>query len=188
MTRTEGAAETFQTTSRSSICQAAPMNPTELSLFSDKEQTLLVATEPKRLKEMSEDELDELLTLVRRARTKYTKLYRRQSSTSVQAAGKRSASGSSNQRTLRKAEIFEDALARVARALSAAARAQRDELKAERIAAARGESGSPSRTSGRPGTTSGSAQTGKRGGHVTKRRAASTTATGARNQARRDSR
>ena len=164
------------------------MNPTELSLFSDKEQTLLVATEPKRLKEMSEDQLDELLTLVRRARTKYTKLYRRQSSTSVQSAGKRSASGSSNQRTLRKAEIFEDALARVSRALSAAARAQRDALKAERIAMARGESGAPSRTGSRPASTSASAQTGKRGGHVTKRRAASTTAKGARNQARRDSR
>lgn len=162
------------------------MNPTELDLFSANEQTLLVATEPARLKQMSEDELDDLLTLVRRARTKYTKLYRRQSASSVQAAGKRSASGSSNQRTLRKAEIFEDALARVARALAAAARVQRDELKAQRIAMARGESGPPARTGGRAGNTSGAAQTSKRGDHVTKRRAASTTAKGARNQARKD--
>ena len=164
------------------------MKPTELHLFSASEQTLLVATERPRLEQMSEDELDDLLSLVRRARNKYTKLYRRQSAASVQSAGKRSASGSSNQRTLRKAEIFEDALARVARALATAARVQRDELKAERIAAARGESGAPSRTGRRPAGTSGSAQTGNRGGHVTKRRAASTTATGARNQARRDSR
>jgi hypothetical protein len=166
------------------------MRPTELSLFSEKEQTLLVATEPARLKEMSEDDLDDLLTLVRRARNKYTTQYRRQGRESVESAGKRSASATSNQRTMRKAEIFEDALARVARGLSAAARAQRDELKAERIAAARGEGGSSARKpAGRSARgASGRAQTARRGDHVTERRAASTRATGARNQARRDSR
>jgi hypothetical protein len=55
------------------------MNPTELTtLFTAKEQTLLVATEPKRLAEMSEDELGDLLMLVRRARNKYSGLHRRQ--------------------------------------------------------------------------------------------------------------
>ncbi|CAN5535961.1 hypothetical protein BH23ACT3_BH23ACT3_18630 [soil metagenome] len=165
------------------------MTPTELSLFNDKKQTLLVATEPSRLKEMSEDELDDLLTLVRKARNKYNTQYRRQGRESVDSAGKRSATATSNQRTLRKAEIFEDALARVARSLSAAARAQRDELKAERIAAARGERGSAARKpAGRARNESGRAQTARRGDHVTERRAASTRAKGARNQARRDSR
>ena len=43
------------------------MNPTELySLFSAKEPTLLVATEAARLKDLSEDEVDELPTMVRR--------------------------------------------------------------------------------------------------------------------------
>jgi hypothetical protein len=172
------------------------MNPTELSLFSDKEQTLLVATEPARLAAMSEDELDDLLTLVRRARNKYSKLYRRQSSASVNAAGKRSASATSNQRTMRKAEIFEDALARVATKLGAAARASRDELKRERIEAARSAKGAPGSQRGTAGGGKASGERsaarrtsgGRTGGHVTDRRAASTRASGARNQARRDSR
>ncbi|HSL73893.1 MAG TPA: hypothetical protein VK853_05485 [Ilumatobacteraceae bacterium] len=120
------------------------MNPTELhTLFSAKEQTLLVATEPARLKDLSEDELDELLTLVRRARTKYTKLYRRQSAELVAASSSRRGTSTSNQRTKRKAEIFEDALARVARALSAAAKATANELKRERLDAARAAKGTP---------------------------------------------
>ena len=94
------------------------MNPTELHLFSAKEQTLLVATEPARLAGLSEDDLDELLTLVRRARNKYTKLYRRQSADLVAASSSRRGTSTSNQRTKRKAEIFEDALARVARSLA----------------------------------------------------------------------
>ncbi|HSP29920.1 MAG TPA: hypothetical protein VLN74_15320 [Ilumatobacteraceae bacterium] len=57
------------------------MNPTELHLFNGAEQTLLVQTERGRLALLDEDELDELFTRVRRARTKYTKLYRRQSGT-----------------------------------------------------------------------------------------------------------
>lgn len=165
------------------------MNPTELYLFTAKEQTLLVATEPARLAEMSEDDLADLLTLVRRARNKYTKLYRRQGAGSVDAAGKRYAAATSNQRTLRKAEIFEDALARVARSLSAAARAQRDEIKAERLAAARAaKQGGGTTATARPRSDPERSGTAKRGDHVTKRRAASTTAKGARNQARRDSR
>jgi hypothetical protein len=120
------------------------VNPTELhTLFSAKEQTLLVATEPARLKDLSEDELDELLTLVRRARTKYTKLYRRQSAELVAASSSRRGTATSNQRTKRKAEIFEDALARVARALSAAAKATANELKRERLDAARAAKGTP---------------------------------------------
>ena len=46
------------------------MKPTELhTLFTDKEQTLLVATERERLTGLAEDDLDELLTLVRRLAT-----------------------------------------------------------------------------------------------------------------------
>ena len=100
------------------------MNPTELhTLFTDQEQTLVIATERARLKGLGEDDLDELLTRVRRARIKYTKLYRRQSADLVAAKSSRAGTSTSNQRTKRKAEIFEDALARVASALAAAARA-----------------------------------------------------------------
>ena len=88
------------------------MKPTELtSLFSAKEQTLLVATEPLRLAAHTEDELGEILLLVRRARNKYSGLHRRQASATVPAVGRRAATQSTNLRTLRKAEIFEDALA-----------------------------------------------------------------------------
>jgi hypothetical protein len=177
------------------------VNPTELHLFSEKEQTLLVATEPKRLAEMNEDELDALLTLVRRARTKYTKLHRRQSGTSIDAAGKRYAATSSNTRTLRKAEIFEGALARVSKSLSAAAAATAKELKAERIAAARGEVAPAAATKApaKKPTTKQAAATRKPSAKATAKastktpapkvsakRAASTTASGSRRQAKRD--
>jgi septal ring factor EnvC (AmiA/AmiB activator) len=167
------------------------MNPTELHLFSDKEQTLLVATEPARLSELSEDELDALLTLVRRARNKYTKLYRRQSSTLVSKHSSRSGTSTSNQRTKRKAEIMEDALARVAAALAKAARATAKALKAERLEAARSAAGSPrsgDRSAPRaasstpaPGTST------PRGRASSPSRKAARTASGARSQARRDS-
>lgn len=169
------------------------MNPTELSLFSAKEQTVLVATEPARLAGMSEDDLDDLLMLVRRARNKYSKLHRRQGAASVESAGKRAATRTSNERTLRKAEIFEDALARVTTALSKAARASRDDLKRERLAMARGEQttarGTGSTTTARRAGAARSTRTGSGSGgrgHVTERRAASTRASGARAQARRD--
>jgi hypothetical protein len=176
------------------------VNPTELYLFSEKEQTLLVATEPKRLAEMNEDELDALLTLVRRARNKYTKLHRRQSGTSIDAAGKRFAATSSNTRTLRKAEIFEGALARVSKSLSAAAAATAKELKAERIAAARGEvAPAAAKAPAKKPTTKQAAATRKPSAKATAKastktpapkvsakRAASTTASGGRRQAKRD--
>lgn len=112
------------------------MKASEISLFSAKEQELLVSSEPKRLIELDEDELSNLLVRVRRARGKYVDLHRRQSTATIKAAGKRSAAGQSNERTARKAEIFEDAVSRVARHLSRAARANATALKEERLAAA----------------------------------------------------
>jgi hypothetical protein len=178
------------------------VSPTELSLFSEKEQTILVATETARIAKMSEDELGDLLMLVRRARNKYSTLHRRQATASIDAAHKRAAAASSNTRTLRKAEIFEDALARVSASLASAARASRDELKKERLAAARGQKATMSakastkgpakgsaKTSGQPKgmartTRTGSGSGGK--GHVTDRRAGAARATNARSQAKRD--
>lgn len=170
------------------------MNPTELALFDSKEQTLLVATERNRLVEMSEDEIDDIFALVRRARTKYTKLYRRQSAANVAASSARAGTATSNQRTKRKAEIFEDALARVARALAAAAHHTATELKRERLDAARAAKGAPAGPTGRgegsrsrPGAGA-SAKGSPSGRSTTKGRQASRTASGARNQARRDAR
>ncbi len=168
------------------------MNPTELHLFSAKEQTLLVATEPARLTGLSEDDLDELLTLVRRARNKYTKLYRRQSADLVAASSSRRGTSTSNQRTKRKAEIFEDALARVARSLATAASATAKELKRERLDAARAGKGTPAiAQAASPGaakaTPAGTSRTAK-GPNTSPSRQASTKAKGARSQAKRDGR
>jgi hypothetical protein len=170
------------------------MNPTELhTLFSAKEQTLLVATEPARLAELDEDQLDELLTHVRRARNKYSKLYRRQSSAHVDTHSSRAGTKTSNQRTRRKAEIFEDTLARVAKALSAAAKASAAELKAERLAAAAAAKGAPAVSKGSAGGR-GSASGPNTGGRAAKGRAttsgrrAAGTATDARRQKARDAR
>jgi hypothetical protein len=170
------------------------MTPNELhTLFSDKEQTLLVSTERARLADLSEDELGDLLTRVRRARNKYSKLYRRQSADLVAASSSRAGTSTSNTRTRRKAEIFEDALSRVALALSRAARSSADELKQERLAAARVAKGSPRQGSGRseaaalddqPGAGGGAS----RGRSASKARRSSNQADGARRQRRRDDR
>lgn len=168
------------------------MNPTELRLFSKSEQTLLVATRKKQLDEQSEDELDELFTRVRRARNKYMKLYRRQSSTLVADHESRAGTDTSNQRTRRKAEIFEDALARVARALATAAKATAKQLKDERLAAAAAAKGSPwSTEDGDPVDATDSSSTRKkpvRGRATSKSRQASRKSSGGRNQAKRDNR
>lgn len=170
------------------------MNPTELhTLFTDKEQTLLVATERARLTGLAEDDLDELLTLVRRARNKYTKLYRRQSAALVADKSSRAGTSTSNQRTKRKAEIFEDALARVASALAAAARATSITLKRERLAAASAAKGTPAVANSRssPAGITGdqpSIRGGNKGGAASKARRASSAAAGSRRQAKRDSR
>jgi hypothetical protein len=173
------------------------MKPTELhTLFNAKEQTLLVATEKDRLAEMSEDDLDTLLTLVRRERTKYTKLYRRQSAAHVDEHSSRAGTKTSNQRTKRKAEIFEDALSRVAKALSVAAKETANELKRERLEAAAAAKGSPQgRTAPQrtPKTTTptagrGARHTATKGGAASSSRQASSKAQGSRRQASRDSR
>ena len=122
------------------------MKPSEISLFTSKEQTLLVSTETKRLEELSEDDLADLLTRVRRARNKYTDLDRRQSAAAIKGASQRSVSSSSNQRTARKAEVLADAVSRVSRALSRAARQNANELKQARLEAARSERAKPKAT------------------------------------------
>ena len=175
------------------------MNPTELALFSANEQTLLVATEPARLALMSEDELGDALLLVRRARNKYSKLHRRQGSTTVGEVGRRAATQSQNLRTLRKAEIFEDALARVSRAYATAAKAAATQLKSERLAlAAAATSSSPAAAPKAPKST---AKAGKSDGRTaagrgvqpasataSPARRGSSKAQGAKRQAKRDSR
>ena len=160
-----------------------------LSSLRDDELDLLRDTERERMAQLDEDELLELHTRVRRARTKYVKLYRRQAGTRVADLGGRGFARPKNRRNADKAEIFEEALARVSKRVDVVARRAAAELKAERLAAARAASAGPA-TDGRvvAPRTGGSrvpAHATTTGG---RKRDASSQAQGARRQAARDSR
>src|SRR5262249_7253096 len=160
-------------------------------------------TEPARMAELDEDALLDLHGRVRRARTKYVKLYRRQASARIADIGGRGAARPMNRRNADKAEGFETALARVSKQGAVVARRAAAQLKSERLAAARaarGASNPPATTSdgkrgARPNATAaatGAASTGrtrvatKTTGGI--KRDASSRAAGARRQAARDSR
>ena len=101
------------------------------------ELELVRRTEPAVLADLTEDELIELHTRVRRGRDKHAGQYRRQSAARVAEAGGRGAARPGNRRAAERAEVFEAALARVSTALARAARRSAADLKAERLAAAR---------------------------------------------------
>jgi len=166
------------------------MSPSQLRLFTAKEQSLLVSTEPKRLEQLSEDELADLLGRVRRLRGKYSDLHRTQGRKSVESSGKRYAAATSNERTLQKAEAVEDCLSRVARYLSRAARANANDLKAARLAAARantsGGAAAPARAVSKKAASSTSAK--KPRSKVSGARVGSTSARNKKNQAAADGR
>jgi hypothetical protein len=154
------------------------------------ERDLLREVEDKRLAKLDEDGLVELHGRIRRARNKYVGQYRRQGSAKVAAKGGRGLAKERNTRNAGRAEVFEDALARVSAALADAAAAQAEELKAARLAAANA-----------PGTWPGSDQASAAAdidataqvhdrtptGPGREKRNASSQAKGARRQAKRDS-
>ncbi|MDG4822537.1 hypothetical protein O7635_11815 [Asanoa sp. WMMD1127] len=107
------------------------------------EQLLVRETTADQMADLDEDELVELHTRVRRARDKYVKLYRRQSADRVKATGARGKAYARGSRDRDKAEVFEEALARVSRRLATAARAAARAFKAERIAEARAATFTP---------------------------------------------
>ncbi len=113
------------------------MNKATRALLTDAEIELVIETEGERLAVHDEDELIALHDRVRRARNKYAKLHRRQASEQVRGDRSRGAAATKNQRTLAKAEVFEDALARVSRRLATVARQQAKEHKAARLEIAR---------------------------------------------------
>jgi hypothetical protein len=164
-------------------------------------QRLLIAeTEPAALRELDEDALAGLHDRVRRARSKYTGIYRREAAGRVREKGGRGKARPVNTRNRDRAEVFEDALARVSRALASAARASAAELRQERIAAARTATDAPSSAGRAPKSTTPKVQgraavarNARRGDRDlvnprTLRNKGGTTATTARKQAKRDSR
>lgn len=121
------------------------MDATLRSMLNETERALLRSAEPKQLKKLDEDELGELHNRIRRARNKYSKLYRRRVKEQVGSDRARGRASASHTKAARRAEGFEDALARVSTRLATLAEAAAEELKAERLAAARR---SPVRASG----------------------------------------
>jgi hypothetical protein len=161
-----------------------------LNSLTGRESALVRETGTEALRALDEDALIELHLRVRRARDKQVKIYRRQAAARVPEIGGRGAARPKNTRNRGKAEVFEDALARVSRQLAKAARASAAALRAERLAQARRSAAShpPPRTS--PDAQDGGPQVlGRRpDGPGLRKRHASERAAVAQRQARRDAR
>ena len=161
-----------------------------LNSLTETELALVREAEPERLADLDEDALAELHDRVRRARNKYVKMYRRRAAALVAEAGGRGKAGPRNTRSRAKAEVFEDVLARVSSQLAKAARASAAALRAERLAEARqARNVTPPAPSGPSPQVRRSQKTDRQPDFTgLQKRHASTRATGARRQARRDNR
>lgn len=100
-------------------------------------RALIRETEPDRMAALDEDGLVNLHKRVRRARNKYVGVYRREASAKVSKKGGRGVARPRNARNAARAEVFEDALARVSVALAEAAARTAEELKTARLATVR---------------------------------------------------
>jgi hypothetical protein len=183
------------------------MNATMLSVLNDDERFLVALTEPDELAPLGEDDAIELHARIRKARNKYTGLYRRRASARVAEKGGRGRARPANERAAIKAEAFEQALSRVSRRVAVLARQSATRLRGERIEMARaakqgrgpdadGQASAQTAT-GRQVTgrqVTGRPVTGAKAGDralrspATEKRRASTKAAGARRQAKRDRR
>jgi hypothetical protein len=158
------------------------------SVLSEADKKLVLEAEPKKLKALDEDQLLDLHTRVRRARTRHTKNYRREAGAQVGTDRARGLASKKSRRNAARAEVLEETLARVSRRLAAAARASADALKAERLEQAR--AGAPkAKSTGSATPTKGAGRaTRAQVSPATKKKRASTKAAGKRRQAKRDSR
>lgn len=173
------------------------MNASLLAVLNDAERLLVAETGPGELAALDEDAAIDLETRTRRARNKYTGQYRRAASTRVADKGGRGTARPENKRAALKAEAFEQALARVSGRVAVLARQSAATLRTERLAAARAAKQRPQpgprpaipgpRRSGPDGPPAPAGDRALRSPASEKRRA-STQASGARRQAKRDSR
>lgn len=175
------------------------MDTTKLTLVTPAERDLLLRSRKKTLADLDEDALLDLHAAIRRRRTKYVNLHRRQSSAVVAEAGAREQAAEKNVRAATQAELFEEALARVSRRLGKVSRRNAEALRDERIAAARGEpvdapdsGGQDARQHARRTRSRRAARSKRRAAHldapVRSKKNASTRASGKRRQAKKDSR
>lgn len=113
------------------------MNLTIVKTLPKGEQALVMDTRPKRLDDLSEDQLLVLHGRVRRGRNKYRKNYRQGAAAQVKKDGSRGAASKKSQGDSERAEVFEDALARVSGRLAKAARKEAEALRTTRLTAAK---------------------------------------------------
>jgi len=171
-----------------------------LNTLTEAELALVRECERDRITGADEDTLVQLHGRIRGARNKYVGMYRRQASARIAEHGGRGKARPKNLRNAQKAEIFEDALARVSRQLAIAARRSAKQLRAERLAAAREARNAAPPTASRSRTRRGSAAGRQRitkrppasrstpgAAQAARKRQAASSAAGARQQARRDS-
>jgi hypothetical protein len=172
------------------------MDAATRAVLNEAETLLIEETSREALAALDEDAAIELETRIRRARGKYLSQYRRAASVRVAEHGGRGRARPENARAAQKAEAFERALSRVSRRVAALAAQSAAELRAERLALARDAKqrdrpGAGEMVPGQRGPGSG-ASTGRTGDRAlrnpaSERDRAGTLATGARQQARRDS-
>ena len=186
-----------------SIQRGLTMDNSIWGMLNETEKTLLRSAEPKELKKLDEDGLSEIHGRIRRTRNKYSKLYRRRAGAQVVDSASRSKGHSRHERTLIKAEAFEEALERVSMRLAQAARVTADTIRQERLELA-GTARPRKATTKKSGAKKSAAKkpvAKKKAGKlakgrtpaklktpVSKRSTASNRATKARTQAKRDSR
>ena len=132
------------------------------SLLTKAEADLIDSTSPTALRNLGLDEVGALYDRVRKGRDKYRTLYRRQASAQVAHDHARGTAAAKNQGTAAKYEVFEESLARVSRREAALAQDSAEELRAERLEAARAAKRGGS-TAPRPNATSSQARSTGRG-------------------------
>ena len=172
------------------------MDASLLAVLSESERLLIAETDRAALAALDEDAAIELETRIRRARGKYVSQYRRSASARVAERGGRGKARPENARARSKAEAFERALAQVSRRVAVLARQSAADLRAERLATARDAKQRDWPGSGplvprqrRQGPEASPEPSGDRAlrNPASEKERAGTLATGARRQARRDS-
>jgi len=175
------------------------MDAATRAVLNEAETLLIEETSREALAALDEDAAIELETRIRRARGKYVSQYRRGASARVAEHGGRGRARPENARAAQKAEAFERALSRVSRRVAALAAQSAAELRAERLALAREAKqrdfpGAGEMVPGQrgPGSGASTVPAGRAGDRAlrnpaSERDRAGTLATGARQQARRDS-
>jgi hypothetical protein len=172
------------------------MKASLLAALNDNERLLVTQTEPAQLSPLTEDEAVGLHTRIKRARDKYSGQYRRTASVRVEHKGGRGMARPGNQRAAMKAEAFEEALARISRRVAVLARQSAAQLRTERLEMTRAakQGKGPARGGPVPAQRQLRAATAQPRGDralrspASEKRRAATLATGARRQAKRDSR